>query len=395
MPNAGGFQRIGNRLMTSVNPEFAGKMARSLADRGVRLIGGCCEMHPPHIQEMHNYLQSRQVGERAVAVTVTSALPPVGDAEKRGNGRLSKKLKEGRFVVSIEALPPRGTDEKVIARKIDAMAELAASGLADAVDFTDGSRGIPLISPGDYIHLIRERLKWTAATGDPLELIPHFTGRDINVMGVQSRLIGYHANRVHNVLFVTGDPPKMSPTYPRSTAVFDLDSIAMIKLAHSCLNAGMDFGGVPLGKHADPRTHFTLGAGVELEAQDMRRELKRLQQKIDAGVDYIMTQPAFHHRALASLEKFRGQKPFLIGVMVLTSFEQAQRAAKVPGVVIPDEILQRFAALPHVADQTKVGQEIAAEQIRWLVREGWSGVYLMSTAAGSGTVDVLHAGLQK
>ena len=395
MPNAGGFQRIGNRLMTSVNPEFAGKMARSLADRGVRLIGGCCEMHPPHIQEMHNYLQSRKVGERAVAVAVTSALPPVGDAEKRGNGRLSRKLKEGRFVVSIEALPPRGTDEKVIQRKIDSIAELAACGLADAVDFTDGSRGIPLISPGDYIHLIRERLKWTAATGDTLELIPHFTGRDLNVMGVQSRLIGYHANRVHNVLFVTGDPPKMSPTYPRSTAVFDLDSIAMIKLAHGCLNAGVDFGGMPLGKHADPRTHFTLGAGVELEAQDMKRELARLQQKIDGGVDYIMTQPAFHHGALAALEKFRSQKPFLIGVMVLTSFEQAQRAAKVPGVVIPDAIMQRFSALPSVADQTKVGQEIAAEQIRWLVREGWAGVYLMSTAAGSGTVEVLRAGLQK
>jgi 5,10-methylenetetrahydrofolate reductase len=85
----------------------------------------------------------------------------------------------------------------------------------------------------------------------------------------------------------------------------------------------------------------------------------------------------------------------LIGVMVLTSFEQAQRAAKVPGVVIPDGIMQRFSALPNVADQTKVGQEIAAEQIRWLVREGWAGVYLMSTAAGSGTVEVLRAGLQK
>ena len=53
-----------------------------------------------------------------------------------------------------------------------------------------------------------------------------------------------------------------------------------------------------------------------------------------------------------------------------------------------------MAALPNVADQTKAGREIAAEQIRWLVREGWAGVYLMSTAAGSGTVEVLRAGLQ-
>jgi len=393
MPNAGGFQRIGNRLMTSVNPEFAGKMARSLFDRGVRLLGGCCEMHPPHIQEMHNYLQSRTAGKKAHSVQVAFALPPVGDAEKRLNGNLSQKLKDGRFAVSIEALPPRGTDEKIIRNKIDFIGKLSACGLVDAVDFTDGSRGIPLISPGDFIHLIRERLGWTAATGDPLELIPHFTGRDLNVMGIQSRLVGYHANRIHNVLFITGDPPKMSPTYPRSAAVFDLDSIAMIRLTHSCLNAGVDFGGVALGKQPDPRTRFTIGTGVEPEARNIGLELDRLQQKIDNGVDYIMTQPAFHHAPLAALEKFRGRVPFLIGVMVLTSFEHAKRMAQVPGVVIPDDILKRFSTMADPADQARVGRAIAAEQIRWLVREGWAGVYLMSTATGSGTVEVLREGL--
>lgn len=395
MPNGGGFQRIGNRSMTVVNPEFAGRMARGLMDRGVRLIGGCCEMHPPHVQEMHNYLRSRKAGEQSVSIPIQSALPPIGDAEKRHNGTLSRKLKAGQFVVSIESLPPRGTDEKVIQNKVDFIARLAASGLADAVDFTDGSRGIPLMPPGDLIHLVRERLNWTAATGDPLELIPHFTGRDLNVMGVQSRLIGYHANRIHNVLFVTGDPPKMSPTYPRSTAVFDVDSIAMIRLAHSCLNAGVDFGGVALGKQPDPRTHFTIGAGIEPEAQDMKRELTRLQQKIDNGVDYIMTQPAFRSEPLAALERFRGHVSFLVGVMVLTSFDHAQRMARVPGVIIPDAILKRFSTVEKLADQAAVGGEIAAEQIRWLVREGWAGLYLMSTATSSGTLDVLRAGLQK
>lgn len=395
MPNAGGFQRIGNRFMTSVNPEFAGKMVRSLLDRGVRLLGGCCEMHPPHIQEMHNYLQSRGVGRKTISVQVSSALPPIGDAEKRLNGKMSRKLKEGGFIVSIEALPPRGTDEKIVRNKIDFIGKAADSGLVDAIDFTDGSRGIPLITPGDFIHLIREQLNWTAGAGDPLELIPHFTGRDLNVMGIQSRLVGYHANRIHNILFITGDPPKMSPTYPRSAAVFDLDSIGMIRLTHSCLNSGVDFGGVALGKQPDPRTRFTIGAGVELEAQNMKLELSRLEQKIENGADYVMTQPAFRDEPLAVLEKFRGRIPFLVGVMVLTGFEHARRMAQVPGVVIPDGILKRFSAMENPADQAKVGQEFAAEQIRGLVREGWAGVYLMSTAAGSGTLDVLRQGLQK
>ena len=394
MPNAGGFQRIGNRLMTAVNPEYMGKMARGFAERGVRLIGGCCEVHPHHIQEMHNYLMSRKAGHKPLSIQVHSGRPPAGNAEKRRNGLFSRKLKDGQFVVSVESLPPRGTDEKVIQGKVDFIAKLAACGLADALDITDGSRGIPLIPPGDFIHLIRQRLNWTAATGDALEFIPHFTGRDLNVMGVQSRLIGYHTHRIHNALFITGDPPKMSPTYPRSTAVFDLDSIALIRLAHSCLNAGVDFGGAPLGKQPDPRTHFTIGSGVELEARDMQRELARLEEKIGAGADYIMTQPAFRHEPLAALEKFRARVPFLIGVMVMVSFEHARRVAQVPGVVVPDAVLERFSAMKSLDDQARVGMEMAVGQIRRIVREGWAGIYLMSTGNPKGTLEILQAGLQ-
>jgi homocysteine S-methyltransferase len=394
MPNAGGFQRIGNRFMTSVNPEFIGKFARSLMDRGVQLIGGCCEVHPPHIREMHNYLRSRQAGAATATTRVQVSRPPVGDAEKKQNGPFSRKLKEKQFVVSVEMLPPRGTDEKLHRNKIEFIRQLAESGLADAVDVTDGSRGIPLMPPGDFIHMVRERLRWTTASGDRLEMIPHFTGRDLNVMGVQSRLVGYHARRIHNVLFITGDPPKMSPTYPRSTAVFDLDSIEMVRLTHACLNAGADFGGAPLGKQADPRTHFTIGTGFEPEAADMSRELERLRQKLDNGADYIMTQPAFRQEPLGVLETFHARDRILIGVMLLTSFEQAERIARVPGVVLPDAILQRLSATPNVADQAKIGQEIAAEQIRRVRGEGWAGLYLMSPGGANGVLEVLRAGLE-
>lgn len=393
MPNASGFQRIGSRLMTTVNPEAAGKMARNLSDSGVRLIGGCCEMHPPHIQEMHNYLHARQVLKRVAAATIETALPPVGNPEKSLNGSFSRKLKSGEFVVSLEVLPPRGTDERIIHRKIDLISNIAASGLVDAVDFTDGSRGIPLITPGDFIQRVRSYLGWTESTGDLIEMIPHFTARDLNIMGVQSRLVGYHSNGIRNVLFITGDPPKMSPTYPRSTAVFDADSPEMIRLTHSCLNAGVDFGGVPLGKHTDPRTRFTIGAGVEPEASDMQRELSRLQLKIDHGADYIMTQPAFHQKPLAALESFRSQIPIIAGVMVLTGFDHAQRMSRVPGVVIPDSVLDRFSSFDSAEDQIRVGREIAAAQIREIRSEGWPGLYLMSTTTMDGTLEILRSSL--
>jgi homocysteine S-methyltransferase len=176
--------------------------------------------------------------------------------------------------------------------------------------------------------------------------------------------------------------------------VFDLDSAAMVRLTHACLNAGVDFGGAPLGKQADPRTHFTIGAGFEPEAVNTAREQDKLRAKIDNGADYIMTQPAFRREPLGALEKFRRNDcAFLVGVMVLVNLEQARRLAEVPGVVLPDEILQKLAAFDKPADQAKAAQEIAIEQIRWIKREGWDGLYLMSPAGVAGIVDVLRNGL--
>lgn len=390
MPNAGGIQRIGHRYMTRVNPEYMGTLARTLADRGVRLIGGCCEVHPRHLREMRNYLASRQAGGKTAAVIAIRGNEPVGDYVKKSNGPFSRKIKEGTFAVSVEAVPARGTAPKVLARKIEFVRQLAASGLVDALDVTDGSRGIALMPPGDFINVMREGLGWTKTTGDDIEFIAHFTTRDLNVLGLQSRLIGYWGNRINNVLFVTGDPPKMSPTYPRSTAVFDLDSVDMIHLAQGFLNRGMDFGGQPLGKHADPRTHFTMGSGLEPEAVDTAHELDKLRHKIDRGADYIMTQPAFRYEPLDALEPFRDQVAILIGVMILTGLEHARRVAEIPGVSIPSEVLDRLGAYAEPADQAKVARDIAIEQARWVKRQDWAGLYLMSPGSMQLTLDVLQ-----
>ena len=393
MPNAGGFQHIGNRYMTRVNPEFMGRLGRTLCESGARLVGGCCEIHPPHVAEMANYLHSRAAGGRTVAVGWPGERTPTGLEVKAANGGFSRKIFDGGFAVSVEILPPRGTAPKRLQGRVDFVGRLAASGLADALDITDGSRGIPLMPPGDFVHVLRQRLGWRADGGDGLELIPHFTSRDLNLMGLQARLVGYWANRIHNVLFITGDPPKMAPTYPRSTAVFDVDSVDMVRLTHSRLNAGADFGGQPLGRHRDPRTRFTIGTGFEPEAPARERELDRLRRKIDAGADYVMTQPVFRREALDGLEPFRERVAVLAGVLVLRGLDHALRMGTVPGVVVPDEVVGRLGDRRGAADQARVGAEIAAEQIRRLRAEGWSGVYLMSPAGPAPVLEVLAAGL--
>ena len=405
MPNAGGFERIGHRFLARANPEYMGTLARQLGDSGASLVGGCCEVHPEHIREMSAYLKSRRssmepgeygvqaTGEEAAAGNFQTgpraAATPTESDPRRANGEFSRKLFDGEFAVSVEIVAPVGAESKALSLRSKTVGQLVQEGLADAVDITDGSRGMPLVPPGDLVELIRQDLAWHE--GDQIEFIAHFTGRDLNTLAVQSRLMGYHRRGIKNVLFITGDPPKMSPTYPRSTAVFDMNSVQMIRATTGQLNQGRDFGGNSLGNEFASEAGFTVGTGFEPEAINMPRELDRLRAKIDAGADYVMTQPAFDRGSLSSIEPLRDSIPVLPGVLVLRSSEHAKRIAQVPGVRLPADVVAEMDRFSSPADQAKVGMELAVTRARAYKSDGWAGLYLMSPASMGSAVAVLKA----
>jgi methionine synthase / methylenetetrahydrofolate reductase(NADPH) len=384
MPNAGGFERIGHRFLARANPEYMGTLARQLGDSGASLVGGCCEVHPEHVREMSAYLKSR-------GSSVSAGLPSnesrgadqsdhrSKDDPRSANGEFTRKILSDEFTISVEMVAPTGADSKALDLRARMVKEFVEEGLADAVDITDGSRGLPLVPPGDLVDLIRRRLEWHS--NDHIEFIAHFAARDLNTLAVQSRLMGYYLRGIKNVLFVTGDPPKMSPTYPRSTAVFDMNSVQMIRATAAQLNQGRDFGGNPLGGELDSGTDFMVGTGFEPEAINMSLELERLQAKIDAGADYVMTQPVFDNSALRSIEPFRKSIPVLPGVMVLRSASHAKRIAEVPGVNLPQSVIERMGKFTEPADQAKVGLDLAISQAQSYRSEGWAGIYLMSPAS--------------
>ncbi len=404
MPNAGGFERIGHRFLARTNPEYMGTLARQLGDSGASLVGGCCEVHPEHIREMSAYLKSRRSSldqdsrESAgtpgiVGNTRSGSQPATAVREKsdprRANGEFSRKLFEGEFAISVEIVAPVGAESKALDLRAKMVSQLVEKQLADAVDITDGSRGMPLVPPGDLVELIRQKLDWR--DGDRIEFIAHFTGRDLNTLAVQSRLMGYHWRGIKNVLFITGDPPKMSPTYPRSTAVFDMNSVQMIRATARQLNQGRDFGGNPLGSEFESKAGFTVGTGFEPEAINISRELDRLRAKIDAGADYVMTQPAFDNAALSTIEPVRDLIPVLPGVLVLRSADHARRIAQVPGMDLPVGILKEMDRFSDPADQAKVGLDLAVSRALAYKTEGWAGLYLMSPASMGAAVSVLKA----
>jgi homocysteine S-methyltransferase len=191
-------------------------------------------------------------------------------------------------------------------------------------------------------------------------------------MGLQSQLLGAHAEGVRNVLAVTGDPPHVGD-YPGSSGVYDVDAIGLVSLL-SHLNRGEDFS----GKAIDAPTSFYIGVAVNPSADDLDRELERFRRKIDAGARFAMTQALFDLEYLDRfLERLGGESPIplLVGVWPLTSYQLAFRLHnEVPGITIPEAVQQRLADAGP--DARRLGFELARELLEG-ARSRAAGVYVI------------------
>jgi homocysteine S-methyltransferase len=172
-----------------------------------------------------------------------------------------------------------------------------------------------------------------------IETIQHFCARDRNLLAVQSHLLGAHAAGLDNVLFITGDPPKMGD-YPEATAVFDVDSIGMIQIAQN-LNRGLDMRGRPI----QGQTHFFIATGVEPAAADIDEEVGRLRRKVESGAQVIFSQPVYELDSVDRLLKMIEDLtvPIMLGILPLASHRNAEFLHnEVPGMAIPEPIRERM-----------------------------------------------------
>jgi homocysteine S-methyltransferase len=147
--------------------------------------------------------------------------------------------------------------------------------------------------------------------------------------------------------------------YPQATGVFDADSIGMAAVQQR-LNGGVDLGGQPL----DPPTRAVIGVGLDPTALDQKRELERFRRKIEAGAEFAITQPVFDPDALLRFldEVERYNLPILAGIWPLISYRNAAfMRNEVPGVTVPDAVMERMAAVESREGQLAVGIEIARE----------------------------------
>ena len=379
LPNAGLPRRVDERLVYISTAEYFGVYARRMYKLGVKLVGGCCGTTPEHIKRI-------AAAARMASSSDGKSGPPEADAARGSDtfqawsadppsqvlpgatkitpfaerSELASKIARGKFVVSVEVNPPVGLDLK----KSLAAAKMLKAGGVDVVNIADGARAQARM--GNLAMAVRVQEQG-------IEAILHVCGRDRNLLATLAHLLAAHELGVKNLVVITGDPPKMGD-FPDASAVYDLDSIGILKLA-ARLNQGIDPGGKALGSG----TRFVLATGAEPAALNYERELARLFQKKEAGAELVMTQPVYDPAVLA---KFLDDiaplgLPVLVGLLPLASHRNAEFLHnEVPGMQVPLEVRERMRKAGSGPDARKEGVKIAREMLS-AVRHRVAGAYVM------------------
>lgn len=354
-PNAGHPRLYQGRTIYMCSPEYMASYARKLIKAGVQLIGGCCGTTPEHIAEIARSVKALQPRRVLLHPSASpKACPEVEPIPLAQKSRLAAKLAQGQKVVSVELTPPRGCDPTAIINKARILHEKGI----DAINLPDGPRASARMSNQILSLLIHQQVG--------IEPIPHYCCRDRNLLGMQSDLLGLYAGGIQNILLVTGDPPKLGD-YPDATAVFDIDAIGLTNLVYG-LNHGYDLGRNALNQP----TGYLIGVGVNPVAVDLEKEISRFFYKVEAGAEYAITQPIFDlegfRRFLERVESHR--IPILAGIWPLASYRNAEfMNNEVPGVEIPDAVMQRMYEAEQRGEGRLEGVRIAQEMVTALSDE--------------------------
>src|SRR5918911_4985682 len=356
-PNAGLPRDVQGRQFYMCSPEYMAKFAKRLIQAGAKFIGGCCGTTPAHIKLISDAVHAASPRRQRIVIKqtaparveeITPADIKVVPPEERSHW--SRKITNGEFVTSVEVLPPKGCDPR---KTLDSIRLLKEAGV-DGVNIPDGPRAQTRMSAQATAVLVEREIG--------IEAVLHYCCRDRNLLGMMSDLLGAAALGLHNLLLITGDPPKMGP-YPDATAVFDIDSIGLTNMVNK-LNHGLDLGNNPIGCP----TAFSVGVGVNPGAINLDEEIKRFEYKVEAGAEFAITQPVFDVEQLrAFLRRIEHVRiPIVAGIWPLVSYRNAEFLHnEVPGVSVTPSIMDRMRAASAISKEAgrDEGLKIARESL--------------------------------
>src|SRR5437667_10017606 len=307
LPNVGLASLSGGRVIyPHATPEYFAEFAAHARDLGARVIGGCCGTTPAEIAAIRAAVEEERQPRALLQFDERELVVSLGE-EQRETG-LSRALRENEWIVSVQLDPPLGGSSAGLVEVARALHESGRVGFVDINDNATARAGMSSLMVSATIE--REC---------GLETIPHLTTRDWSVMGLESMLLGAHAEGVRNVLAITGDPPEVGD-YPGARGVYEIDAVGLTQLITQ-LNRGEDYNGRPI----DAPTSFFAGVAVNPTADDLEEEAERFRQKLEAGAKFAMTQIVFELEPLERFGELIGGWPIpvLVGVFPVTSYRLA------------------------------------------------------------------------
>lgn len=361
-PNAGRLGLSEDERAYTASPRYFAEQALFFRSEGARIIGGCCGTTPEHILELSNILQGLdplpRINPTGLISQPTAERPVIRIASR--NESIVDKVSVGPTVI-VELDPPRDMN---IDEYLKGAATLQKSGV-DAITMADNSMAQARMSNLALGAIVSSKLGI-----DPLV---HITCRDRNLLGQQSHLMGLDALGIHQVLVITGDPPRFGDV-PGSSSVYDVSSFDLIRLVRQ-LNEGLSFS----GKRLPQQGSFVIGAAFNPHVNNIDKAVIRLEKKIESGADFIMTQPVYDPetiRLVAGIAQ-KVNVPFFIGIMPLTSSRNAEYLHnEVPGITLSDAVRERMKK--YSGEEAKQEGIIIAKELLDEAMAHFKGIYLIT-----------------
>lgn len=379
-PNAGIPDYVDGRYTYMATPQYFAENATKFADLGARIIGGCCGTTPEHIAAIGKAMSGYKPGIKrdSTANPAASAHAPAAQAgniikvidniaiEQQQQHSIPRAptlldLVKKRHTVIVELDPPRDLN---IDKFMQGSAALKEAG-ADAITMADNSLAVTRMSNLALGYLVKDKLG--------VRPLIHIACRDRNLIGTQSHMMGLDALGIDHVLAVTGDPARFGDL-PGSSSVYDLTSFEIIRMIKQ-LNEGIAFSGKPLKQKAK----FIVGAAFNPNVKHLEKAVQRLERKVEAGADYIMTQPVFDPLLIEKIYESTKHLniPVFIGIWPLASGGNAEYLHnEIPGIQLSDEIRDRMAGLKGEEGKA-MGIQIAKELLD-AAMPYFNGIYLMT-----------------
>ncbi len=348
-PNAGMPEMVGHRMIYPAQPSYMAMRAGEMVRYGVHLLGGCCGTGPEHIHEFRSTLKIRPVRIPGGRLVIAPDKTPETAVAIRPGGFLAG-LQANRLPIIVELDPPTHLD---VTSVLAGSRSLTEAGV-DAISLGDNPLATLRVGNLGVASLMRKE------TG--IQTIIHQSGRDLNALALQARMMEAHLLGIEAVLAVSGDSASATDQ-PEVSGVFDLRSYGLLRMLRQ-LNGGLNMAGRSI-KH---KTNFSVGAAFSFRPDNPKLQISRLEKKFELGARFAMTQPLFSRESVERMMEETSHLEMLIfpGIFPIISARNAEFLHnEVPGMSVPGEFRRQLASYPEVADQ----RQAALDYTRQLVED--------------------------